>query len=232
MSYYYYDSSIDTWMDYKELAAFGPQYDSRILPALDSLNLDYSQKQFIVIHHRNAHLPYKANYPKDFDIFKPKSNSRLDTEKAAYDNSILFLDTTMANLYSYFESNTKSNTAVLYTSDHGELFGLDGIWGHIRLHPAVARVPVLTYGINLTDKIKDSLPTTQRCASTHYDVARSTAKLLGWDISSSEFNPDVAYVNGLDINGSDGYLTIDIKEAYPTSCENNDIQTKPLNSNH
>lgn len=92
----------------------------------------------IVLHLHGSHGPnYFDKYPENFGDFKPdcrKFEFRLCDKEAlfnAYDNSILYTDYVLNELIKVLKSENKTrNTALLYTSDHGESIGEGGLYGH------------------------------------------------------------------------------------------------------
>ena len=211
MSYYFYDSSIEVYKEYDHMQEKQTHGDRRILETIQDLNINFTQKNFFVLQHRNAHTPYPENYPPEFDKFKPADDSYQETTLAHYHNSLLYFDYTMAELIRFLEEKTDS-AALFYVSDHGELVGENGMYGHRSLSPMIAAVPVITYTKNVSEETMASLYYHTECMPTHFNVARSAAQLMGVDIHNPNYQPGVAYMNGLDINGSQGYLTMDVTD--------------------
>jgi lipid A ethanolaminephosphotransferase len=104
---------------------------------------DYVDRQktgdiFIVLHQMGNHGPaYYKRYPAAFETFKPvKRSNELGScspqEIAnAYDNAILYTDYFLAQVIKLLEKNSgRFETAMVYSSDHGESLGERGIYLH------------------------------------------------------------------------------------------------------
>jgi lipid A ethanolaminephosphotransferase len=113
--------------------------------------------QLIVLHQRGSHGPdYAMRYTPEFRTFTPDCDSAVlksCTREAvvnAYDNSILYTDGNLDDAIEYLKAlGADFNTALLYTSDHGESTGEDGWYMH-GLPKAVApddqiRVPFIAW---------------------------------------------------------------------------------------
>lgn len=91
-----------------------------------------------MLHLKGSHgQNYYTRYPNHFNQFTPacqKQEFRLcdrQTLLNAYDNSILYTDFVLHELINFLkEQNVFWNTALLYTSDHGESIGEKGIYEH------------------------------------------------------------------------------------------------------
>lgn len=228
MSYYYYDSSIDTYLDYDSMQERKTHGDRRILETIKALKLDYHQKNFLVLQHRNAHIPYVDNYPAEYERFKPANNSFRETSLAQYRNSLLYFDYTMAELINYLKDQVPGQVALFYVSDHSELMGEDGLYGHRTLTPAIARVPFISYTKGIDDEVKQQLYYRSECLPTHFNVARSVAQLLGINIHDPNYQAGITYTNSLDINGSQGFLTLNLaKDLKDYGCVPNNVAQQP-----
>jgi choline-sulfatase len=89
------------------------------------------------------------------------TEAELDRQRIAYDEYILYLDREFKRLFDYLdETGVLSNTWVVFTSDHGELFER-GIRGHISplLYQPVVRVPLLIFEPGRTARLDVHAPT-------------------------------------------------------------------------
>ena len=92
----------------------------------------------VVLHLHGSHGPdYFEKYPIEFALFKPdcrKNDFRLCSQQTlvnAYDNSILYSDYVLNNIIETLkQASTQWNTALIYTSDHGESIGENKQYGH------------------------------------------------------------------------------------------------------
>jgi len=93
---------------------------------------------FIVLHQMGNHGPaYYKRYPKRFEVFKPVaySNQLENISKQelnnAYDNAILYTDYFLDKVIKLLKRNDEDfETAMVYSSDHGESLGENGIYLH------------------------------------------------------------------------------------------------------
>lgn len=92
-------------------------YDIKLIDTLNEINL--SKKMLIVIHLMGNHSSYEDRYPKDFNKFSGKIGN--------YDNSILYNDYVMSNIYRKVKT-IPNFKALIYFSDHSE--GVDENLGH------------------------------------------------------------------------------------------------------
>ena len=89
------------------------------------------------------------------------TEAELDRQRVAYDEYILYLDREFKRLFDYLDgAGVLSNTWVVFTSDHGELFER-GIRGHISplLYQPVVRVPLLIFEPGRTARLDVHAPT-------------------------------------------------------------------------
>ena len=105
------------------------EFDEKILPLLDdSLQKNFSEKNFYVLHLLGTHLNYRARYPDEFDIFQADDESaKEDFQRkfqAEYDNAVLYNDFIVEEIIKRFEDK---DALVIYVSDHGENVFDDGI---------------------------------------------------------------------------------------------------------
>ncbi len=112
--------------------------DIGMLQGLDTFIAKHPKKSILVIlHQMGNHGPaYYKRYTKPFEKFEPvcKSNQFEECTKQsiinAYDNALLYSDNFLAKTIELAKRYNKSETAVLYMSDHGESLGEHGIYLH------------------------------------------------------------------------------------------------------
>jgi glucan phosphoethanolaminetransferase (alkaline phosphatase superfamily) len=78
-----------------------------------------TSKLFIVLHTDGSHFDYKNRYPQEFAHFFTPRGARRDDVVDAYDNSVLYTDSILAELISILRERD-TDAALLYASDHGE----------------------------------------------------------------------------------------------------------------
>jgi lipid A ethanolaminephosphotransferase len=124
--------------------------------------------QLIVLHQRGSHGPdYAERYTPEFRAFVPDCDSSVlkscshEAVVNAYDNSILYTDANLDDAIEYLKHlGPDFNTALLYTSDHGESTGEDGWYMH-GLPKAIApadqiQVPLIAWfspGLQAAEKL-------------------------------------------------------------------------------
>jgi heptose-I-phosphate ethanolaminephosphotransferase len=87
-------------------------HDGAILAELDKRDIYRRQNQVTIVHLMGSHSPYERRVPADFS-----SADVLDVV-AAYDQTILYTDTILAELYQKFQDD---KLLFVYVSDHGEV---------------------------------------------------------------------------------------------------------------
>jgi arylsulfatase A-like enzyme len=89
------------------------------------------------------------------------TEAELERQRTAYDEYILYLDREFKRLFDYLDNaGMLSNTWVVFTSDHGELFER-GTRGHISpmLYQPVVRVPLMIFEPGRTSRLDVHAPT-------------------------------------------------------------------------
>lgn len=160
----------------------------------------YEDKNFVVIHQRCIHSPYKKTVPKSFlahKKFKSNKNQKINE----YDDAIFYNDSIISGLFKMF-NRQNGKYYIFFASDHNELMGKEKLWGHGILNPETARIPVLIQSNDETflRKIKTVF------AITHYDICCAVANLLGYEITNPNEEKDIYYINGVDYIGRGGYI--------------------------
>ncbi len=179
-------------------------YDEVLLEYLK--NIDFSKKNFIVLHQRNSHSPYDKYTPKAYHTFKFDKDDYTSYMRGSYYNSVLYTDTLLDSMIHVLEKQEKS-AVLFFTSDHSEMLGMkdeEGRFGHLFLGYADAKVPMITY-VNKSATYLQSTLNLENVIS-HYQFAKKITNVLGKDILNPNENGEF-YINGVDISGSQGYLT-------------------------
>lgn len=179
-----------------------PIYDEYLLKYLD--RVDFSKKNFIVLHQRNSHSPYDQNTPKEFYKFKFKGLDFKEYMRGSYFNSLLYTDHILYKVIKK-ASSINSPTIVFITSDHSEMMGYEdekGRFGHTYLGFEDAKVPFIVYKNRLVKDMNLSLKNT----ISHYQFSKMIAKSIGYKIINPNENGEF-YINGIDIDGLNGYIS-------------------------
>lgn len=161
--------------------------------------LPAQQKHFVVVHMRVGHSPYD-HYRKVVPSLPEVGGDPNSLEN--YEQSVRAVDCLLEEMAA-IASGRGQHWDIFFTSDHGELFGEEGLYGHAMLDFAVARVPLAVIsGVPAgagTPWLARAEP------ANHYDLSCATAAALGWQVSRS--GEDTGYVNGIGFAGASGLLT-------------------------
>lgn len=175
--------------------------DDYILALLDEQK--FTGKNFIVLHQRCIHSPYSENFPKHYKsthLIKDGANAKIDE----YDNAMRYNDTLVTRVFNRFNKQANGKFYIIFASDHSELLGESGMFGHSIIEPEVAKVPFLFQSNDgeFMKKIR-SLKVVYP-----YAIGKIIARLLGFEIKNPNERPCVFYANGLDYYGRSGYMKV------------------------
>ncbi|WP_296903348.1 phosphoethanolamine transferase [uncultured Megasphaera sp.] len=76
--------------------------------------VDPKEKNFVVLHLMGSHIEYRNRYPQEFQKF----NDGKINQEADFDNTILYTDWVLSQIYDYAKDNLNLD-AMIYFSDHG-----------------------------------------------------------------------------------------------------------------
>lgn len=88
------------------------QHDGVLLDFLKKV--DPNEKNFIVLHLMGSHIEYRNRFPEEFNRFQDGTINA----KADFDNTVLYTDWVLSQIYSYAHDNLNLD-AMVYFSDHG-----------------------------------------------------------------------------------------------------------------
>lgn len=186
---------------------FLTQGDSAVLSVLDQQH--WAEKTFTVILLRTAHAPYEANYAHDREHFArwPDDSALPRTERLrnAYDNSVLYLDSLVDQIINRFDA-LPGPRHLIVTGDHGQLLGQRGLWGHNILEPEVASVPVLALSRDASPGSNQALRDSRWVS--HFEMASWLAQKIGYRIDPPGEIPDVHYIQGKNLYGSNTFQEV------------------------
>jgi len=132
---------------------------------------------FLYMHYNNPHHPYSPPHPDlaefldDVDLTPSEavdiagrvsedlwevmadgcqlSDREWEALRATYDAEIVAADRLVEEVLDHLESLGMTNTVVVVTGDHGELFGEQGLLGHnLTLHDGLLHVPMVVRGLD------------------------------------------------------------------------------------
>jgi len=210
LTYSFSLKDIDTWKDDSDLNHYQSKYDDRLLLELNAMNLDYSKPQFITLHMRSAHSPYVDNYPNEFKAYPVEGVNYHDYLKNSYDNSVKYNDKIITDIFKFFK-NTGKPTYIFSTSDHGELTGQNGKFGHNQVDLEIAKVPFLFYGANISKESVSGISSDLGILPNHYTISKKIAELLGYKISNPNEEKNKFFLNGTAVFGEAGFLSYDLE---------------------
>jgi lipid A ethanolaminephosphotransferase len=128
-------------------------YDEKMIPFINDA-IKKEGNKLIIIHTSGSHWDYANRYPKEFEKFKPicpspfwgkrdQTDCEIDKLPNIYDNSILYTDYFIGEIINLLD---QEEAFVIYTSDHGESLGENGIFGHGGSAPEQFEVPFIFWG--------------------------------------------------------------------------------------
>jgi glucan phosphoethanolaminetransferase (alkaline phosphatase superfamily) len=171
-----------------------------------------TDKNFLIIHQRILHTPYRSAYKVEHDRFSryiTEGISLREFHGNTYDNAMLYNDYVLNELLNAIKEETKGvPTYVFYISDHGETFDKDrGLYGHGFLSEEVFKIPFFattywTKDAEFKKELEDLF------YPTHYEIAKIVAKKLGYKVINPNEEEGVFYANGVNIYGLAGYFII------------------------
>ncbi len=106
--------------------------DGVLLPLINRAKTGQSERNFYVIHLIGSHMDYSLRYPEGFGKFsaadvKAKLTSKQKDVVAYYDNSVLYNDFVVNEIFKIFSGD---DSLIVYLSDHGENLYENGRLGH------------------------------------------------------------------------------------------------------
>lgn len=178
--------------DIDNLKILGSKDDMDLLKELQNTNLT-KNNHLIVLQMTGQHSPY-IYYDKSFNYFNE------DTIINKYNNSLRYTDFIVSSIIDMIDQSNKP-TVFIFTSDHGQLLGKNGKFGHNRFEEDVYKVPLLIY----TQKTQ---VTKIQSIRSHNDLYRFIYHYLGY---STTFIPNdrPIRINGTMISGEDGFRILD-----------------------
>lgn len=196
--------AIDHWIDAVDRPVPGDFPDGLLLDRVKDVELDLQQPFFMVVNTRATHLPYESNFPKDFAVFSKTQDKELTRNRInAYDDSMRWFDLNVHRVVSHIMNATTQPVIVVIISDHGQIVGKNGRFGHNVLERDVYVTP---YVWLLNDAAKPLSENLRECPLNHYRLANKLANLLGYEVNNTneQAKPDIFWVNGTSLDGASG----------------------------
>jgi arylsulfatase A-like enzyme len=162
---------------------------------------------FGVAHLNGTHHPYNLGDELGEEVHRFLGNDHF----SRYKNAVLWLDTNLGTLLDGLERRgLLDDTAIVFTSDHGEAFGEHGAWGHQRLfYEEVIRIPFWIYLPKpLAAQYGAILGENARRVHSNVDIAPTLIALLGLERELREIQHDLIGRNLLAANPPGPPLTV------------------------
>ncbi|CAO4842587.1 MAG: hypothetical protein CNLJKLNK_00593 [Holosporales bacterium] len=160
--------------------------DEEILEKLPQL--ERGEKNFIVLHVRHVHSPYATFHTHDPE-FTIDNSVIFDYAKA-----LVYHDHWIKNAIEKIQSQFKNHATIIFTSDHGELLGEGGCFGHTILNEKVTKVPVWV-------KTHEDHPLLSWIRNNkyvnHYELMIQVAKMMGVNIHNPNDDGKTYYIQGI-----------------------------------
>lgn len=172
----------------------------------------WGSRNFVFILLRSVHLPYQENYASSESFVEkwPTNAPGITREGVfnnAYDNAVLYMDQLLKDSFDKLGSVLEGNTVVIVTSDHGQMVGENNRWGHNRLHPMVASVPVMLYKTKAwQDSPEINLP--DQDYISHYELSGWILGMMGFDLINPNKTPGLHYFHSDNIYGDNLYQPV------------------------
>lgn len=187
-------------------------FDKYLVDMLDTV--DFSKSNFVVLHQRGSHTPFKVDYPKEFEVFTKKdtADKTVLQNTLEYQNSILYTDYILEKIIKKVQAKTSKPTYFVFTSDHATNIGDPSRNGHGRLdYDSVYQIPFFVYAINGAPTINDKFSDFEYIS--HYQASKTLSYLMGYNNEYTNFNHKEDYfVCDSDISGLAGILKLTFDE--------------------
>lgn len=133
------------------------QYDEKLLAYLNSVDAD--RNNFVVVHLEGSHPDFHLRYPAQFEKWPYDKEDPYGSNP--YDNSVLYTDYILSQLFAYAKENLHLK-AMVYFSDHGSLIGQKRKSSFSGFEDV--RIPFFVY---LSDAYKTRFPDTAAALRKH-----------------------------------------------------------------
>ena len=198
---------------YGDSLVFGAPF-SRLVKDINLLNYvktaDFKKPTFMVLQQSGSHAPYIEHYPDQFNFFaNGKTESFQQNQIDTYDNSVRYTDYVPGQIVQTVRQKANRPTLLIFTSDHGESLGENGIYGHenvtVKDQHFVPMVFMTFHGANLDFLTEKSREDINSRYMSHYELSEAVARLLGYQSPNFSQQKDGYFVNGKALSGISGY---------------------------
>ncbi|MBP9752850.1 MAG: sulfatase-like hydrolase/transferase [Proteobacteria bacterium] len=149
------------------------------------------QKTFIVLNIRNIHSPYEKFHTIEA-TFKIEHSLQ-----HSYCRALLFHDDWCKKVISLTKEKYEVEYVLMFTSDHGEMLGENGFFGHTILNDVVSDIPVWAVCNDETHPLLNWIRSTPYIP--HYELGIKIAKLFGFNITNPNNKDNTYYLHGTNI---------------------------------
>lgn len=169
----------DTDFFFESKDALGMGQDDDFVTTNKFMQTELKQPFFAYMHLMSVHLmgmkhaAFRKYLPDKIDIGVDKKTALVNN----YQNGIVQADATLRAIFEKLKNAGElANTTIVICSDHGELFGDDGRWGHGgSLHPALQDIVLMIYD-------EDPGWYQNTYSATLLDIAPTIADRLGYPV--------------------------------------------------
>ena len=185
---------------------FARYRDEELISRLKSIDLKKGG-HFVVLNFRAVHSPYEKCYEnasENFERWPTDVGDDNERRVNAYDNAVAYTDAVIGRLFDVFKASDDKTGVFVMTSDHGQLLGKNGKFGHNILEIETAEVPFIFYGASID-------PATVSGA-THYDIGKSVARMMGFEIVNPNEEPNVRFVHGNNLYKDYQFIRVETDE--------------------
>jgi glucan phosphoethanolaminetransferase (alkaline phosphatase superfamily) len=165
--------------------------------------IDFSQKNFIVLNMIGSHEPYEIRVPKDFKPFG--SSNHLDN----YNNTVAYTDSILNNIIQFIKEKNKK-ILFLFTSDHGQHVTKQSLGKGNLNDIRDYQVPVILYSHNfdINNSLIKRLKSTK--LTSHYNMALLASYYLGYN-TLKYIDTNRSFIDGNELSGNGGYIEYNLK---------------------
>lgn len=204
------------------------RWGERLAQVHDDLIIDFlretpfSQRRFFFLHQRVNHAPYYDNcdhVKAEVDTLKPEGPSGDDIRRNQYDNGLRCFDRSMKKIFDWAVAQP-GEVYVFYSSDHNELMGEQGMWGHGPTHFLLSVVPMMLFTNKPDGAIARAFADMR--LPTAFDFTALIARAVGTSVTVDGYDPNVFFVNAPLPFGLSGFLRV-------TRLANGDFRSEHIN---
>lgn len=162
-----------------------PRFDMQLLDTMrQAVATSRAPRMLFILHCYGSHFSYRQRYPRAFARFEPDDDVAISVQSAdkllnAYDNSILYTDTFLAETIAYLQSLPDVSSALLYCADHGEDLLDDARHRFLHASPTTTAyqlyVPALAW---FSDTYRRCFPGKAEAAAANADAPATTRVLF------------------------------------------------------